>query len=142
MPGAVIVSDDLTPAARRFLARLVAWAEGYEEERNHRLASYWTEERREAASRKAQAYWTLERRKAASLAPPPPRKQILRVSPVLPTSTVVWRAPSNRSCYHLKRNCPAIPAHGNMKKGKLGAALASGRRLCYYESFHWKKGGA
>lgn len=133
----------LTPEAEAYLSRLVAWAENYEVEKAKRLGAYWTPERREEASAKARDYWTPERRRIAALqAPQPAKRDLPRVNPSLPDSTPIWRSSKSGSCYHLSASCPAIPAHGKLNRGRLGGMRAAGRVLCYYESFHWKRGGA
>lgn len=135
------MTEKLTPAAKAYLARLRAWAlsDGGKEPR----AAYWTEERREAHAEKLRAYWTPERRANASgnRNPRVPRG-LVRIVPKLPDAATVWRSSKQRGVYHLRRDCPTVGPHGKLNKGRFGAMKASGRRLCYYESFHWKKGGA
>lgn len=134
-------SETQFDAARReeYLQRLRAFVTSQYKDRKEWAKDYWTESRRNEQAEKLRAYYTPERKRAmrwkASISPPPkPRK---RVVPKLPDDTLIWRA--EQMVYHLRRNCPAIPANSKLKRGKLGAMKTIGRQLCYYESFHWKK---
>lgn len=129
--------ESLTPQARAYLKRLVAWAEGYEDAKQARRAAYWTEERRLAHGRKAAEAWTSKSRPKVKQRPPGDR-----VVPDLPDDTLVWRSTNQRTVYHLTNDCPSIGPNANLNRGKLGAAKASGRVLCSTESFHWKHRGA
>lgn len=129
--------DELTPEARAYLRRLVAWAEGYEDAKSARRAAYWTEERRLAHARKASAGWSAKSRPKVKPRPRPPR-----AVPDLPDETMVWRSKTNRTVYHLARDCPSVGPNANLNRGRLGAMKASGRQLCNLESFHWKQRGA
>lgn len=138
--GVVGLTEQLSQAAKAYLQRLEEWAVNYEENQRSRKAAYWTEERREQQAAKLRAYWTPARRYTATRATRLPPKH-RRVVPDLPAGTRVWRSSQSSACYHLSPDCPAIGPLGLMKLGRLGAAKAAGRRLCYYESFHWKPRG-
>lgn len=131
-----LTDQSLTPEARAYLKRLVAWAEGYEDAKSARREAYWTEERRLAHGRKASAAWSAKSRPNVK-----PQSKADRVVPDLPDNTPVWRSKHQRAVYHLLPDCPSIGPHANLNRGKLGIAKLSGRVLCSSESFHWKRRG-
>lgn len=138
------MGSELSPEAESYLRRLRDWARNYPT-REEKVSAYWTQARRKEHGEKVRANMTPERRRALSIAGSKGAsrdKPFNRVVPDLPDDTLVWRSTNQSSVYHLDEKCPAVGSQGDLNRGRLGAMKAIGRVLCYYESFHWKKGGA